>query len=348
MNVHILERFSTDKSKVFYTLEWGRGAGQRVATGIFTYTKPKDTIQRNHNKEALAILETKRSQMVLDMQAINSGHVPLHKIKLNFLDFYDEFVKTNSRDGNRSLLCSLTAFKKFIGKDTISASEISENLCERFRTYLLDNLTGETPADYFMRFKRMLKAATKAGYFRISPADDVKTKSHPSGKKEILDAGEYKKLMNAYCSNYEVKKAAIFSLYTGLRWCDVEPLDWASINEKTILITQEKTTVPLELPLHPIAKEIIGERKSGRVFRLPTQDGANKVLGKWVRDAGIDKHITWHSLRHSMSVLLQDRGTDAATVAGMLGHTSTKYVHKTYQRYKISSAHKAIGRLPSK
>ena len=33
-----------------------------------------------------------------------------------------------------------------------------------------------------------------------------------------------------------------------------------------------------------------------------------------------------------MSVLLQDKGTDAATVAGMLGHSSTKYVQKTYQQ----------------
>ena len=105
--------------------------------------------------------------------------------------------------------------------------------------------------------------------------------------------------------------------------------------------------MPLEIPLHPIAQEIIGEPKEGKVFHLPTQDGANKILKAWVRSADIDKHITWHSHRHSMSVLLQDKGTDAATVAGMLGHTSTKYVHKTYQRYKLTSAHKAICKLPS-
>jgi integrase/recombinase XerD len=347
MNIMILERQSTDKAKTFYTLEWGRKAGQRVATGIFTYTKPKDQIQRNHNKEALTILETKRSQMVIEMQAINTGHIPQHKIKYNFLDFYAEFVKANARVGNRSLGCSLSALKDFLKRDTLSPIDITENLCERFRNYLLDNLSGETPADYFMRFKRVLKAATKAGYFRINPAGDVKAKAHPSAKKEILIASEYKKLMAAYCSNYEVKKAAIFSLYTGCRWCDVQPLKWSAIKEKTIILVQEKTGVPLEIPLHPIAQEIIGERKEGKVFHLPTQDGANKVLKAWVRSADIDKHITWHSLRHSMSVLLQDKGTDAATVAGMLGHTSTKYVHKTYQRYKLTSAQKAISKLPS-
>jgi integrase/recombinase XerD len=347
MSITIIQRLSNDKSKVYYLIEWGRRSGQRISTGIFTYAAPKDQLQRSHNKEALVILETKRSQMILESQSVNTGHILQHKIRQNFLEYYQEFAKDNARYGNRSLACSLSAFKKFLGKDFISAIDISENLCERFRNYLLDNLSGETPADYFMRFKRVMRAATKAGYFRVNPVADVKAKAHPSGKKEILDAEEYKKLMKTYCSNHEIKKAAILSLYTGLRWCDIEPLKWPSIKEETIVITQEKTNVPLEIPLHPIAKKIIGERRDGKVFYLPTQDGANKVLGGWVRSAGIDKHITWHSLRHSMSVLLQDGGTDAATVAGMLGHTTTKYVHKTYQRYKLSSAAKAITTLPS-
>lgn len=347
MSIAISKRFSRDKEKIWYTLEWGKEEGQRVSTGIFTYTRPLGIIQKNHNKEALDILETKRSQLILDQQAINSGHIPTHRIKSNFFDFYAEFAKKNVREGNRSLGCSLNAFKKFISKNYISAIDIDENLCERFRNYLLDKYKGETPADYFMRFKRVMKAAVKQHYFRESPAQEVKAKSKPSSKKEILEADEYAKLMKAHCSNYEVKKAAIFCLYTGLRWCDVEPLDWASVKENTIVIVQSKTEFPLEIPLHDIARAIIGERKEGRVFHLPTQDGANKVLGKWALDAGINKHITWHCMRHSISVIMQDQGTDLATVAGMLGHTTTKYVQKTYQRYRLKSAENAIKKLPT-
>ena len=347
MNCRVLERSNRQGTKVYYTLEWGKDTGQRVATGIFTHVKPKTTIERNHNKEALAILETKKSQTILELQASGTGYILHHKIMSNFLDYYEEFVQKNARKGNRSLLCSLSAFRLFVGKDSVAPQEITENLCERFRNYLLDNLSGETAADYFMRFKRMIRAATKDGYFRTNPAEDVVAKAKPSGKKDILSAAEYKLLMKAHCSNYEVKKAAIFCLYTGFRWCDVAPLQWNQVKESTIVITQEKTSSPLEVPLHPIAKRIAGERKKGLVFHLPTQDGANKALMKWANDAGIDKHITWHCLRHSISVLLQDNGTDAATVAGILGHTTTKYVQKTYQRYKIDSAVKAIGTLPS-
>ncbi len=132
MSINIIKRVSSDKHKVYYTLSWGRTSGQRQSTGIYTYVKPADQLQRNHNKEALLILETKRSQMVIDMLAVNTGFIPHHKIKQNFLDFYDEFAKANSRTGNRSLACSLSAFKDFLKKDTISAIDISENCARDF------------------------------------------------------------------------------------------------------------------------------------------------------------------------------------------------------------------------
>ena len=348
MNINVIKRISADKQKVFYVLEWGRNAGQRVSTGIFTYAKPIDLVQRNHNKEAHLILENKQSQMILDRQAINSGYIPQHKLKNNFLDYYEEFVKLNSLKGNRHIIQSMHAFQKFIGKDFISAIEINENFCERFRRHLLSTLNGETPANYFSRFKRVMEAATKDGYYRTSPAAGMTSKTNSNKKvKDILEASEYLKLMNTPCLNYQVKMAFVFSLYTGLRWVDIKPMTWNNIQIEGMLnIVQKKTGERLQLPLHSVALKILGERGEGLLFKLPTANGANKLLAKWCDDAGLDKHITWHCARHSFSVLLQDKGTDIATVAGMLGHTSTKYVHKTYNRYRKVNAFDAISKLP--
>ena len=209
MSIIITKRASKDKNKVRYAMEWGRRAKQRKATGIFTYTHPRDQLQKNHNKEALAILETKRSQMILDSQAITSGYVPKHKVKSNFLDYYTEYVRLNPTTGNRHLVSSLNVFKKFIGKEFISPVEISETLCEGFRNYLLKNLNGETPANYFMRFKRVIKGAKKDGYFKYNPAEDIVAKSNKNKKiKEILTEEDYIKLMKTPCTNYEVKKGS--------------------------------------------------------------------------------------------------------------------------------------------
>ncbi len=350
MSVSIAKTYSKDKSKIWYKIELGKQVGQRIATGIFTYARPTNQIQKDHNKEALKILEMKKSQMILDAQSISSGYISQHKFKTNFFDYYEEFVKLNRRFGNRHLECSLAILREFVDSSILSPAEISENFCKRFRQYLLDKFNGETPMNYFGRFKRVLKAATKDGYYRYSPAEDVKAKTNRNTIiKDIIDKQEYLQLINTPCSNPEIRKAFIFSLYTGLRWADIQPLQWSSIKDetKTFRILQKKTGVPLERPLHEFARKILGDRKDGSVFKLPTQDGANKVLKAWAKKAGIPKHITWHCARHSFSVLLQDEGTDTATVAGMLGHTSTKFVQRTYQRFKQNNALEAIQKLPS-
>ena len=349
MNIIITTKLSRNKEKNWYYLEWGKNPGQRRATKIFTYTRPKDSLQKNHNKEALSIVKTKQSRMTLEAQAIRSGYIPQHKLQVNFLDYYAEFVTQHTRRENRHLANSLTSFKKFTAKDFLPPTDITENLCLRFKTYLLDRFNGETPLNYFTRFKKVIKAATKEGYFLTNPSEDIKSKANKNIRiKNILEAQEYMQLLKTPCLNYEVQKAFVFSLYTGIRWIDVKSMSWENIKEttETFLVYQHKTGVPLERPLHPIARKILGERKNGLLFHLPTQDGANKILKSWCHAAGIHKNITWHCARHSFSVLLQDNGVDAATVAGMLGHTSTQYVHKTYQRYRHANAKKAIMKLP--
>jgi len=84
----IIRKKSSGKgeSKTYYSIAWGSALGQRMSTGIFIYSKPKDHLQNNHNKEALAILDNKKSQMILDQQAIAAGYIPRHFYKSNFLD----------------------------------------------------------------------------------------------------------------------------------------------------------------------------------------------------------------------------------------------------------------------
>jgi len=204
--------------KIWYTLEWGKGAGQRYSTGIFTYINPKTVSEKNHNKEALAILESKRSKMILDRQAIGSNYIPVHKIKSNFLDFYGDFVKKNARIGSRHLPASYAQFKEYLKTDFISASEITEDKCENFRSYLLKKYNGETPTNHFREFKRVIKAGKKNGYFVDNPVEDIHSKENPNRKrKEVLESEEWIKLLNTPCLNHEIKRAFVTSMFVGLK-----------------------------------------------------------------------------------------------------------------------------------
>lgn len=364
MSIQVSTKTSRDGLKKWYYYEWGKGTGQRKAAGIFIYTKPKDPIQKSHNQQALSLLETKKSQMIIDQQSIGTPFIPAHRFKNNFLDYYKDFVNANKRPGNRHLEGSLSKFKTFIKKPRILPIEITENLCKRFRAYLTDHLTGKTPADYFRSFKRVIRSATKDGYFRIHPAEDIKSKTNASKKtKEFLEANEYLQLIRTAVDNKEIRDAFIFCCYTGLRWCDVKTLRWGQIKEKAIVtkIIQKKTGKPVEITLHKIAKAILKNRKEKLptdtsqeslilkrlVFSLPTANGANGVVRNWVHRAGIAKYVTWSCARLSFSILLQDANTDTATVALLLGHTTTRYVNETYKRHRPKNQEETIAKLPT-
>jgi integrase len=357
--MNILKRKNRTGDKIMFYYDFGRGAGQRPATGIFIYAKPKDQIQRNHNKEALALLETKKSQVIIEKQAIGSAFIPSHKFKMNFIEYYEEYVEQNKRKKNRHLSNSLKQFKLFIKSDFIAPIDITENFCKRFRQYLLDKFTGETPGGYYARFKWVVKAATSDGYFINNPTEKVFAKSNPSAKlKENLEVDEYLKLLNTPCKNEEVKAAFIFCCYTGLRWVDVKKLEWNDINNGvlTTRIIQAKTGRPVTLTLHEIAKSILDDQRAKAeasikqmrfVFALPTANGANKILNEWLRATGIEKHVTWSCARLSFSILLQDRNVDDATVAYLMGHTTTDQVRKTYKRHRPKNQFETINQLPS-
>jgi hypothetical protein len=100
--------------------------------------------------------------------------------------------------------------------------------------------------------------------------------------------------------------------------------------------------------------EIAAIELNGRIFAVGTQNGCNKNLGIWGHQAGLMhnmeelslKELTWHSARLTFSILLQDQGVDAATVALLLGHTTTKYVLEVYKRHRPNNQMATIVKLP--
>lgn len=134
--MNIEKRKSRDGKKIHYLIAWGRGTGQRVATGIFTFANPENLEQKRYNKEALILLEQKRAQMVLNQQSVGTGYIPAHKFKANFLDYMEDYIKTNARIGNRHLSCCFDHFKNFLGKPRLCLEWISFD-CKKSWAYFL-------------------------------------------------------------------------------------------------------------------------------------------------------------------------------------------------------------------
>lgn len=357
--MNIIKRLNEKGDKITFYYDYGRGKGQRPSTGVFIYTNPKTLLEKKHNKEALAIIKVKQAESIIERQAIGTGYIPNHKFKENFLDYYEEYVKKNKRDGNRHLEGSFKNFKLFITKDTVHPMEINENLCASFRRHLLDNFNGETPSDYFSHFKRVLQAATADHYYKTSPAEKIAARRNPSTTlKDFLEAEEFLELIYTPCPDEQVGLGYTFGCYTGLRWVDVEAMKWSDLNgnKLTTRIIQAKTGQPVVLTLHPVALAILKknfaitykEGKDQPIFCLPSKRTVGIVMDKWVARTNIKKKIRPSSARLTFAILLKDENVDDPTIAALLGHTTTEQVQKIYKRHRPKNEEATIALLPSK
>ncbi len=60
------------------------------------------------------------------------------------------------------------------------------------------------------------------------------------------------------------------------------------------------------------------------IFDLPTTATIEKVIAQWVQRAHINKHVTFHTARHSYATMALMAGADLYTISKLLGHRNVK------------------------
>jgi integrase len=150
-------------------------------------------------------------------------------------------------------------------------------------------------------------------------------------KREYLTLDELIKLKATPCEDDEIRGAAIFSIYTGLRFSDIKSMTWGNIKEGNngmyLEYRQRKTKALEHIPISTDVIELLGEPKSSNELIFPElskKKRYNRVIKKWISDAGINKIITFHCFRHTNATLLIAKGVDLYTVSKILGHKSIK------------------------
>lgn len=96
-----------------------------------------------------------------------------------------------------------------------------------FTEYLQTRSRGEGAKTLFARFKKVVKYAVEHGEMKKDPCKGVVIKvDEQILRKAILSTDEVLQLINTkgYRENPNIRRAFIFCLYTGMRFCDVKDL----------------------------------------------------------------------------------------------------------------------------
>lgn len=340
--------------------------GTRTYEFLKLYIDPKarTPIDREANREVLELAEKIRTQKESDLNHQTHGQISPNNKKINLLDFFETYYDKYTKKDIRMIRGAIDRFKDFLKleypnfQNSIKPDQLTKDIVKEFVEYLESKSKGEGARGYFQRFKKIIANAEEKNIIFKNPCKGVICKVDDSAlTKDILSMAEIQTLIKTKYTgqNPDTRRAFIFCLYAGLRFCDVIELKYSDVDfsNRLLKFEQAKTkgkssTSWVNIPLNDGLLSLIGEKpaKDELIFKLPSHTMCLKALDHWVNRAGIDKHITWHCARHSFAVNILNNGANIKTVASLLGHSGLKHTEK-YTRAVDSLKEQAINSLPT-
>lgn len=320
---------------------------RREFLGLYILEKPRTPIDRQHNTETLKIAEAirqKRENFLNKPEIYNKYEKEQLRLKelgeRCFVEYCTELARKRKNSNHDNWNAALNYLNDFTD-GSVKFADLSQKFFEDFKEHLLTTksrrsnrttLSQNSAVSYFNKIKAALKQAYADGILQYDLNAKVSPIKAAETRREYLTLEELNKLVRTPCNDPLLKRAALFSALTGLRFSDIQKLVWGELEyidgEGYFIRFQQKKTGGHEvLPISDQAYNLLGEpgERSAKVFEeLKYSAYHNKHLFQWIGAAGITKDITFHCFRHTFATLQLFSGTDIYTVSKMLGHKDLK------------------------
>ena len=339
---------------------------RREFLSLYIFEKPKDELERAHNKETRILAQNVAAKRQLELQAGQHGFLTKNSRRSDFLDYFKKEMAKHDTTAStlNSWYCAFMYLSDYCN-GSLQMQQLDRRFVEDYRKHLLNcrtrssdkkNLARNTAAGLFQRFCSVVKKAYKDKLLPENPAEDVPQIELEDTSRDYLTIEELQKLA---ATEYELPKslrrAALFSALTGLRFSDIQALTWNNVrahseSDHFIEFRIRKTGDHLTLPISDEAVELMGTRGAGtdKVFAgLEYNPGMTNKIGRWAIAAGIGKPITFHCFRHTFATAQLTLGTDLYTVSKLLGHKNVTQT-QVYARIIDEKKREAAGKIKLK
>ena len=333
----------------------------------------KTRADKEKNRQTLLLAEAIRSKHIVELHNGQYGfRSRIRAEEVRFWDYYKAMCEKRLGDESRgnwgNWYSCMHHMMQYEPRKNITFADITREWVQGFRDYL-DNtavawshdarsreehypISPNTKHSYFNKLKACIHQAQADGILDHDPLQGVEGFRAEEGTRMYLTIDEVRKLAETPCRYEPIKKAFLFSCFTGLRRSDIMKMKWGEVHQQgefTRIIFKQKKTNGLEyLDITPQAAELMGER--GRaddyVFAdIHSPSCTNNAIKEWVARAGIEKEITFHCGRHTFATMMLDLGNDLYTVSKLLGH---REVHTTQIYAKVMDKNKqaAVAKIP--
>src|SRR5512135_2952472 len=242
----------------------------------------------------------------------------------------------------RKYMQYVTAFARHFGKPP---DQLGPNELRSYQAYLLRErkVTPGTAVNCVAALRFFFRKTLKRPHYREFLPYPKDRRRLPT----VLSREEVSRLIDAAGTLF--RRTLLMTLYgTGMRRSELAHLKVSDIDSQRMIIrvVAGKGGKDRDLPLSPTLLETLREYwrwRKPKLYMFPArtlrrqldQPISDKTV--WIacseaaRRAGIKKHVTPHTLRHSWATHLLEAGTDLRTIQVLLGHgdleTTAKYLH---------------------
>lgn len=345
-------------------------SGKRSYEYLNLYLMPERTREdKERNKQTLSLAEAIRSKRVVELRNHRFGFDSNFSPQTNLFDYIDMLMerrKAKSGGGNwanwRGYVVQMSRF----APATTTLGDIDASFAQRWKVFLRDeaynshykrskpvHLSQSAQCNYWRKFACTINTAVQEGIISKNPLRGIEGVKDGSPERVYLTLDELKRMIATPCRNKELRRAFLFSCLTGLRVSDIKKMTWKEVGQcgkfTRITFAQQKTKEQEYLDISKDAASLLGERgnPSDLVFGdLRIDHYSRNELRAWALDAGISKHIVFHTGRHTFAVVMLELGTDIYTLQKLLGHRELRTTQR-YAEVLDKKKQEAIARIPS-
>ena len=308
--------------------QYGFHSYERTGADFYQYMEQAAIRRQKHGVSTQRIAHDLKGKLVA---YCNRSSLPFSMIDKQFVIGFLDFLRT----------------PKAVGKSGVSVSNNGV-------------LKEATVRRYYNMLNATLRSAVRDEIIPTNPTDKIPTSYLPkpeATERSYLTEDELRKL---YATHTQIKDSTremfLFGCATGLRFSDIATLQWQHISEDddgTLILKkkQVKTQNAVSFPLSKAAVALMPAKRGkptgfifgdGKLFPKPN----NRSIDGWAKLAGIDKHISFHTSRHTFATLALTKGVDLYTVSKMLGHSSIAQT-QIYAKIIDDTKKKAVGLMPT-